>query len=88
MDLFLIELNMCKKEKCERETKNDRDFMMNEIYYPLLKEKKKKKKRETLSAHVEKLYSSHSRSRHLSTIPLKDCLLFKIVESAYDKKNC
>ena len=43
---------MCKKEKCERETKNDRDFMMNEIYYPLLKEKKKeKKKRDSERAH-------------------------------------
>ena len=45
-----------------------------------------KKKKEPLSAHVEKLYNSHSTPRHLSTIPLKDSLLFKIAESAYDKK--
>ena len=36
---------------------------------------------------MEKLYSSHSRSRYLSTIPLKDSILFKIAESAYDKKK-
>ena len=35
----------------------------------------------------KKLYSPHSRSRHLSTIPLKDYHLFKIAESAYNNKK-
>ena len=35
----------------------------------------------------KKLYSPHSRSRHLSTIPLKDYYLFKIAESAYNNKK-
>ena len=82
---------MCKKEKCERETKSERETKKWVRFYNewnLLTFIKKKK--EPLSAHVEKLYSSHSRPRHLSThlstILLKDSLLFKIAESAYDKK--
>ena len=36
---------------------------------------------------MEKLYNPHGRSCHLSTIPLKNFHMFKIVTSTYNKKK-
>ena len=45
---------------------------------------KKKKKFVSMSLTLEKLYSLHGGLLHLSTIPVKDFHLFKIVESVFD----
>ena len=44
-----------------------------------LKKKRKKKKEEEVGKRVEKLYGFHGKSRHLSTILLKDFYCLKLL---------